>query len=198
MWAVPDSYQLRYAGQWSIQLRSEHQLVQVELGRSDGSPALVGHYLVDMLPQTSMISSEEYCVSNGCQRLIVAGVSILQPGDVLGMVSAPLLQVPLSAITHEDLNYDPQAASDPSEPSATGADGSAPSSAEAFVRYLHERSTATGGAEDVSDTTAAPSSSPPPALLGRLTPEQRGSLLACGTLCPLDLRDLTFNPHGPG
>ena len=70
--AVPDSYRLRYVGQWSIQLRSEHQLVEVELGRSDGSPALVGHYPLDMLPQTSMISSEEHCVSNGlrCRRVV--------------------------------------------------------------------------------------------------------------------------------
>jgi len=32
--------------QWPIQLRLEHQLVQVELVLRDGSPALVGNYLV--------------------------------------------------------------------------------------------------------------------------------------------------------
>ena len=131
--AVADSYQLRYAGQWPIQLRPEHQLVQVELVRRDGSPALVGHYLVDMLPQTSMFSSEEHFVSNGCQRVPLAGVSFLQPGDVLGMAPAPLLRVPLSAIPHEDSNDDLQAASDSSASSATGADGSVSSRAEAIV-----------------------------------------------------------------
>ena len=93
-----DNYQLRYAGQWPIRLLPEHQLVQVELVRSDGSPALVGDYLVDMLPQTAMFSSEEHFVSNGKQCLPLAGVSALQPGNVLGMASAPLLQVSLSAI----------------------------------------------------------------------------------------------------
>jgi len=69
---------------------------------TDGSPALVGHYLVDMLPQTSMFSSEEHFVSNGRQRLPLAGISSLQPGDVLGTASAPLLQIPLSSVPCDD------------------------------------------------------------------------------------------------
>ena len=128
----------------------------------------------------------------------LAGVSFLQPGDVLGMAPAPLLRVPLSAIPHEDSNDDLQAASDSSASSATGADGSVSSRAEAFGHNLHERSTATGGAENVSDTTAAPSSSPPPALLERLTPEQRNSFTRMWDTLPLHLRDITFNLHGPG
>lgn len=58
--ASAGNYQLRYAGKHSIQLLPEHQLVQVDMVRSDGSPALVGNYMVDMLPQTSMFSSEEH------------------------------------------------------------------------------------------------------------------------------------------
>lgn len=70
-----DNYQLRYVGQWPIQLHQEHQLVQVELVRSDGSPALVGSYLVDMLPQTPMFSDEENFVCNVRQRVPLAGIS---------------------------------------------------------------------------------------------------------------------------
>lgn len=69
---------------------------------SDGSPALVGSYMVDILPQTSMFSYKEHFVTHGRQRVPLAGVSNLEPGDVLGTVSAPLLQVPLSAIPHDD------------------------------------------------------------------------------------------------
>ena len=83
--AIPDSYQLRYAGQWPFQPRPEHHVVQVELARSDGLPALDGHYFVDMLQQTSMFSLEEHFDSNGCQRVLLAGVSFLQPGDVIGV-----------------------------------------------------------------------------------------------------------------
>ena len=182
--AVLESHQLRYAGQWPIQLRPEHQLVQVELVRSDGSPALVGNYLVDMLPQTSMFSSEEHFVSNGCQRVPLAGISFLQPGDVLGMASAPLLQVPLSAIPHGDLNDDPQAAAASSTSPAGDTGDFSPPSAESFVCNLHERSAHTGGPGTVPDAAAPSQASPPSALLERLTPEQRIVLFACGTLCP--------------
>ena len=135
--------QLRYAGQWPIQVRPEHQMVQVEFVRRDGSPALVGHYLVDMLPQASMFCSEGQVVKSGCQRVSRAGVSFPQPGDVLGVAPAPLLRVPLSANPRDDPNDDLQADLDSSDSFATGADGSVSSRAEAFVHNLHERSTAT-------------------------------------------------------
>lgn len=84
----------------ALQLHPEHQLVQVELVRTDGSPALVGNYLVDMLPQTSsFLLKNTLFLINGRQRVPLAGVSFLQLGDVLGMASAPLLQIPLSAVT---------------------------------------------------------------------------------------------------
>ena len=141
---ISDNYQLRYAGQWPIQLHPEHQLVQVELVRSDGSPALVGNYLVDMLPQTSMFSSEEHFVSNGRQRLPLAGVSFLQPGDILGVASAPLLQIPLSAVPRDGLSDvlpsdNESKHKDVPGPVLSGNDTSIPPTADPFVYNLHER-----------------------------------------------------------
>lgn len=68
----------------------------------------MGSYLVDVVPLTSMFSSDEHFVSIGRQRLPLAGVSSLLLGDVLGMASAPLLQVSLSTIPRDDQAADPR------------------------------------------------------------------------------------------
>ncbi len=198
-----DNYQLRYAGQWPIQLHPEHQLVQVELVRSDGSPALVGNYLVDMLPQTAMFSSEEHFVSNGRQRIPLAGVSFLQPGDVLGLASAPLLQIPLSAVPRDDLSEELPSSSEHSSedilgPVSSGDGSSVSPTSDPFVYNLHERPD--GSAEDVPDASSPDTSrsSPPTTLLERLTPDQRTSFSAMWEALPPHLREITFNLQGPG
>ena len=106
--------------------------------------------------------------------------------------------MPLSAIPYDDSNDDLQAALDPSESSATGADGPVPSRAEAFVHYSHERSTATRGAKNVSTTAPATSSLPPPHTSRAFDPEQRDSFTHMWNTLPLHFRDTTFNLQGPG
>ena len=46
-------------------LSDEPQLLEVNLVRSRGSPALTGQYLVDMLPQPDILSMQEHLVASG-------------------------------------------------------------------------------------------------------------------------------------
>ena len=54
---------LRYDGCASNALSHEPQLLAVGLFRRYGSPALIGHHLVDKLPQPDRVSSDEHLVS---------------------------------------------------------------------------------------------------------------------------------------
>ena len=62
-------FHLLYGGKVGITLSDEPQLLEVNLVRSKGSPALTGHYLVDMLPQSSFLSTQEHFVASGRQLL---------------------------------------------------------------------------------------------------------------------------------
>ena len=145
-----------------------------------------------------MFSSEEHFVSNGCERVPLAGISFLQPGDALGMAPARLLQVPLSAIPHGDLSDDPQAAAASSQSAVCDTSVSSPPSAKSVVYNLHERSATTGGNGTVPVAAAPSQALPPSALLERLTPEQRDSFTRMWDTLPSHLREITFNLHGPG
>ena len=63
--------------------------------RSNGSPALTRHYLVDMLPQPGIISMQEHFVASGRQVLPLTGVADLEPGDLVGVGHAPILSLPV-------------------------------------------------------------------------------------------------------
>ena len=80
---------------------------------SNGSQALTGHYLVDILPQFDMPSVEEHFVASGRQVLPLVAVANLEPGDILGVGYAPLMCVPLDAMQYDsrppDLSSDPPA-----------------------------------------------------------------------------------------
>ena len=91
-------FHLRYEGATGVTQSDDPQLLAVNLVRSDGSPALTGHYLVDMMPQPDLPSVEEYFVASGRQVLPLVGVSALEPGDILGVAHAPLLSVPLDVL----------------------------------------------------------------------------------------------------
>ena len=58
-----------YDGTVGFTLSDESQLLEVNLVRSNGSPALTGHYLVDMLPQPGIRSMQENFVDTGRQVL---------------------------------------------------------------------------------------------------------------------------------
>lgn len=78
----------------SITLADESQLLATNVVHSNGSQALIGHYLVDMLPQSDLPSVEEYFAASGRQVLPLVGVVHLEPSDILGVTHTPLMCVP--------------------------------------------------------------------------------------------------------
>ena len=141
------------------------------LVRRNGSQALTRHYTVDMLPQYDLPSDEQF-VADGRRVIFLVGVSNLEPGDLLGVAHAPLMCASVDASQHD---------SQPSGPSS-----------------------GPPGANQVSAVTTSPlataaaTASPSPALLERLTPEQRASFLRVWERPPLLLRAVLFDLHGPG
>ena len=61
----PASFRLLYAGDAGITLSREYLLIEVDLVRRNGAPALAGCYLVDMLHAADIFSTEEHIVENG-------------------------------------------------------------------------------------------------------------------------------------
>ena len=68
------------------------------LVRSNGSPALTGHYLVDILPQPDILSGQNHFVASGQQVLPLIGVADLESGDLVGVADAPLFAHPAECL----------------------------------------------------------------------------------------------------
>ena len=84
-------------------LTSSPQLVPVNLTRLNGCPALTGHYMVDIITTHEGQYPSEHFVASGRQTIPLTGYRDLEPGDILGTASAPLLRVPLEVLTqHND------------------------------------------------------------------------------------------------
>ena len=145
--ASDGGFHLRYDGAVGITLSDEPQMLAVNLVRSNGSQALTGHYLVDMLPQDDLPSGAEHFVASGRQVIPLVVVSNLEPGDILGVA-----HVPLTCVLLNTLPYD----SRPSHPSS-GPLGVTPFSSVTTSPLA----------------TAVATASPSPALVERLTSEQR-------------------------
>ena len=94
------AFHLRYDGITGVNLSDETQLLAVNMVRSSGSPALIGHYFVDILPQPDIISGQKHFVASGRQVLPLIVVADLEPGDLVGVAGAPLLRIPLGALQH--------------------------------------------------------------------------------------------------
>ena len=58
-------YFLLYDGTVGVTVSDEPQMLEVDLVRSNGSPALTGHYLVDMLPQPGILSMQKHFDASG-------------------------------------------------------------------------------------------------------------------------------------
>ena len=82
-----------------VSLTDSPQLIPVNLVRLDGYPALTGHYMVDLLLVHDDSNPSERFVSSGRQLIPLTRYQDLEPGDVLGTASPPLLRVPLEALT---------------------------------------------------------------------------------------------------
>ena len=91
-------YHLVYDG-LGVSLTDSRQLIPVNLVRRDGSPALTGHYMVDLPLAPNSSDPSERFVSSGRQFIPLTGYQDLEPGEVLGTASPPLFRVPLSALT---------------------------------------------------------------------------------------------------
>ena len=89
--AADGGFHLLYDGTVGVTLSDEPHLLEVNLLHSNGSPALTGHYLVDMLPQPGILSKQEHFVASGRQVLPLTGVADLEQGDLVGVAHAPLL-----------------------------------------------------------------------------------------------------------
>ena len=87
-----------------MSLTSSPRLVPVNLTRHNGSPALTGNYMVDIFTTHDGEYPSEHFVASGRQTIPLTGYRNLEPGDILGTASAPLLRVPLEALTqHNEL-----------------------------------------------------------------------------------------------
>ena len=173
---VPDpfasggGFHLRYNGANRVTLADEPQLLAVNLVRINGLPALTGHYLVEMLPRPDFLLAEEHFAASGRQILPISGATDLEPDDLLGVAHAPLMHAPIAVFQ-----------------STNSAPAVSPSTNALEVAAISEPSLA----------EAAATASPSPALLERLTPEQRVSFLCVLHRLPRHLRDITFELHSP-
>lgn len=89
--STTDTLHLELAGFHAISLSSTSSLVPLNLVRSSGTPALTGHYLVDKLPHNGISSETEVFVTDGYQTIPLSGFKGLEPGDILGTSTSPLI-----------------------------------------------------------------------------------------------------------
>ena len=90
--APANAYHLVYDG-LGVSLTDSSQLISVNLVSLDESPALTGHYMVDILPVTADSNPLERFVSSGRQWIPLTGYQDLEPDDILGTALSPLLHV---------------------------------------------------------------------------------------------------------
>ena len=110
--APANAYHLVYDG-LGVSLTESPQLLTVNLVRLDGSPALTGHYMVDILPANADSNPLERFVSSGRQLIPLTGYQDLEPGDVLGTASSPHFRVPLEVLSLHDALADVPALAEP-------------------------------------------------------------------------------------
>ena len=164
--ASDNAYHLVYDG-LGVSLTDSPQLIPVNLVRLDGSPALTGHYMVDLLPVNDDSYPLERFVSSGRQLIPLTGYQDLEPGDILGTASSSLLRVSLEALSlHDDLADVSALAESPTPPSP----------------------------QSVSppNITSDSPDEPPPELLARLDPSQRESFLRLWNTVPPHIRRIDF------
>ena len=95
---APDvTYDHAYDGS-GVSLDSAPQRVPVSLIRLDGSVALTGHYIVDIIFTHDGHNPSEHFVGSSRQIIHLSGHRDLEPGNILGTASAPLVHVPLGGI----------------------------------------------------------------------------------------------------
>ena len=99
--ATDTAYHLLYHGP-GVSLNITPQLVPVHLIRLDGSSAITGPYMVNMITPHDHQDPSEHFVGSDRQTIPLTGYRDLEPGDILGTASAPLLRVPLEDLAQYD------------------------------------------------------------------------------------------------
>ena len=150
-----------------MSLTDSPQLIPANLVCLDGSSALTGHYMVNFPPVYNDSNPSERFVSSGRQSIPSTGYQELEPGDVLGTASLPLLRVPLEALTLHDVAAD--------------------------VSVLAELPTTPASQTALPhSSTPDPPDEPPPELLDRLDHSQRESFLRLWNTVPPHIRRIDF------
>ena len=155
-----------------MSLNSSPQLVPVNLTRLNGSPALTGHYMVDITTTHDDQDPSEHFVVSGRQTIPLTEYQGLEPGDILGTASAPLLSVPLEALAQHDELHDVTA-----------------------VAESLSTLTPSSPASNVEPNT---SEQPSTELLHRFDDYQRGSFLRLWSTAPPHIRQMDFALDTPG
>ena len=163
-------FHLRYDGAEGVSLPDEPQLLAVNLVRSNGSQAITGKFLVDMLPQSDLPSVVECFAASRRQVIPLVGVADLEPGDILGVAHAPLMCVSLDVLQHDSR--------------APGLSSGPPA--------VTPISAVTASPLAIAAVTASPS----PALLERLAPEQCALFLRIWERLPSHPRAVVFDLYG--
>ena len=174
--ATGGGFHLLYDGTVGVTFSDEPQLLEVNLVCSNGSPALTGHYLVDMLPEPGIFSMQEHFLASGRRVPPLTGVADLEPGDLGGVAHASLLRVPQGAMQHATHDAEPHP--DHIVDCQLSAVTSPPDKGKAALAVT----------------------SPSPALLKRLHPDQRSSFLCVWARLPPHLRgsfDVVFLVFAP-
>ena len=139
----------------------------------------------------------------GLQQIPLAGTAKLEPGDLLGTSSCPLLRVPVASISHNDDNAPTTPGSldephmifpGPVTPPPAGV-LPAPTCSDPFVHHLNETHPLDGPVPS-KPTTA--NSEPSPSLLDRFNADHRDSFLQVWHKLPAHLREVSFDFQGPG
>ncbi|CAB1116486.1 unnamed protein product [Ectocarpus sp. CCAP 1310/34] len=144
-------------------------------------PALIGEYLVSFKPEVGALSSPDAFVSNGLQRIPLAGCAELEPGDVIGVSAAPLLRVPVETLkaAPSSIPTGPTTSTSPPRVNAVG-----PKS---------------GTHRSPDPASAPPPPKPPPQeVLDRFSEAQRSSFMRLWARLPAHMHDIAFDLHNPG
>eukprot|EP00752_Nemacystus_decipiens_P016839 g15071.t1 len=178
--ADPDQFHLHFAGDTSVSLSATPTLVDVNLIRNIGTPALTGKYMVKLLPQEDSRSpATEVFVSHGRQQVPIVGCGEIRPGALLGTAASPLLQAPPDIFDNLAQDHPEH----PEHPDTTGD--------ESCVNTVHDN-------VPVAEDEDEPPTELPADLLARLDEHQRASFLDLWSRIPKHLRHIVFDLHGPG
>ena len=128
--------------------------------------------MVDMITTHDGQDSSEHFVGSGRKTILLMGFRDLEPGDILGTASAPLLRVPLEALAQHDAQIDFTPVAESLLPSTS--------------------------LSEATNFTPDPSDKPLSEFLHRLDDDQRVAFLRLWSTVPPHIRRIDFALDAPG